>query len=83
MALFQQNSGSGSGSKNLVEFKCGKMTLSGTTVTADKRKGLLYIYRFAYNSLYRINYTVSVMSHINILGMIVPIFVGKIVLLVR
>jgi len=45
MALFQQNSGSGSGSKNLVEFKCGKMTLSGTTVTADKRKGLLYIYR--------------------------------------
>merc|ERR1712002_683291 len=45
MALFQQNSGSGSGSKNLVEFKCGKMSLSGTTVTADKRKGLLYIYR--------------------------------------
>ena len=48
MALFQQNSGSGSGSKNLVEFKCGKMSLSGTTVTADKRKGLLYIYRFIY-----------------------------------
>ena len=46
MALFQQNSGSGSGSKNLVEFKCGKMSLSGTTVTADKRKGLLYIYRY-------------------------------------
>jgi len=45
MALFQQNSGSGSGSKNLVEFKCGKMSLSGTTVTADKRKGLLYVYR--------------------------------------
>ena len=48
MALFQQNSGSGSGSKNLVEFKCGKMSLSGTTVTADKRKGLLYIYRYIY-----------------------------------
>ena len=46
MALFQQNSGSGSGSKNLVEFKCGKMSLSGTTVTADKRKGLLYVYRY-------------------------------------
>ena len=45
MALFQNNSGSGSGSKNLVEFKCGKMSLSGTTVTADKRKGLLYVYR--------------------------------------
>ena len=39
MALFQQNSASGSGSKNLVEFKCGKMSLNGTTVTADKRKG--------------------------------------------
>ena len=49
MALFQQNSGSGSGSKNLVEFKCGKMSLSGTTVTADKRKGLLYIYRYDFN----------------------------------
>ncbi|CAG5109888.1 Oidioi.mRNA.OKI2018_I69.chr2.g4361.t1.cds [Oikopleura dioica] len=41
MALFQQSS-SGS-TKNLVEFKCGKMTMSGTTVTADPRKGLLYI----------------------------------------
>jgi len=45
MALFQQNASSSGGSKNLVEFKCGKMSLSGTTVTADKRKGLLYIYR--------------------------------------
>ena len=45
MALFQSNSGSGSGSKNIVEFKCGKMNLAGTTVTADERKGLLYIYR--------------------------------------
>jgi len=32
-------------SKNLVEFKAGKMHLRGTTVTADKRKGLLYIYQ--------------------------------------
>ena len=45
MALFQSNTGSGSGSKNIVEFKCGKMSLSGTTVTADKRKGQLFIYR--------------------------------------
>jgi len=45
MALFQSNTGSGSGSKNIVEFKCGKMTLSGSTVTADKRKGQLFIYR--------------------------------------
>jgi len=32
-------------SKNLVQFRCGKMHLKGTTVTADKRKGLLYIYQ--------------------------------------
>merc|ERR1712210_382825 len=37
---FSNNSGS---SKALCEFKCGKMTLSGTTVTADPRKGLLTI----------------------------------------
>ena len=43
MALFQQNTGGSS--KNLVEFKCGKMTMSGTTVTADPRKGLLTIER--------------------------------------
>merc|ERR1712130_998610 len=46
MALFQQSStSSGSSSKNFVEFKCGKMTRSGTTVTADTRKGLLYVHR--------------------------------------
>merc|ERR1712228_430860 len=46
MALFQQNAGSsGSTSKNFVEFKCGKMTRNGSTVTADKRKGLLYVHR--------------------------------------
>lgn len=32
-------------SKNLVEFRAGKMYLKGTTVTPDKRKGLLYIYQ--------------------------------------
>jgi len=46
MALFQQSStSSGSSNKNFVEFKCGKMTRSGTTVTADTRKGLLYVHR--------------------------------------
>jgi len=46
MALFQQNTGSsGSSNKNFVEFKCGKMTRNGTTVTADTRKGLLYVHR--------------------------------------
>ncbi|XP_016359284.1 proteasomal ubiquitin receptor ADRM1-like isoform X2 [Sinocyclocheilus anshuiensis] len=33
----------GSLSKYLVEFRAGKMTLKGSTVTPDKRKGLLYI----------------------------------------
>lgn len=34
-----------SSSKNLVEFRAGKMSLKGTTVTPDKRKGLVYIYQ--------------------------------------
>ena len=34
-----------SSSKNLVEFRAGKMTMKGTTVTPDKRKGLVYIYQ--------------------------------------
>jgi len=34
-----------SASKNLLEFKAGKMNLNGTTVTADKRKGLVYLYQ--------------------------------------
>lgn len=29
--------------KSLVEFRAGKMSLSGTTVTADTRKGLIYM----------------------------------------
>ncbi|XP_030067398.1 proteasomal ubiquitin receptor ADRM1 [Microcaecilia unicolor] len=33
----------GSSSKYLVEFRAGKMSLKGTTVTPDKRKGLVYI----------------------------------------
>ena len=32
-------------SKNLVQFRAGKMHLRGTTVTADKRKGLVYVYQ--------------------------------------
>lgn len=34
-----------SSSKNLVEFRAGKMSLKGTTVTPDKRKGLVYVYQ--------------------------------------
>jgi len=44
MALFGNPSTVGS-SKNLVEFKAGKMNLKGTTVTPDKRKGLVYIHQ--------------------------------------
>ncbi|CAF1029896.1 unnamed protein product [Rotaria sp. Silwood1] len=32
-------------SRNLVEFKAGKMTLRGTMVHPDKRKGLVYLYQ--------------------------------------
>lgn len=32
-------------SKNLVEFKAGKMTLKNKMVHADKRKGTVYIYQ--------------------------------------
>jgi len=35
----------GSRSKNLVEFKAGKMTLKGKMVHPDKRKGLVYVYQ--------------------------------------
>lgn len=43
-ALFR-NPGGISASKNLVEFRAGKMNLRGTTVTPDKRKGLVYIHQ--------------------------------------
>lgn len=33
----------GSSSKYLVEFRAGKMSLKGNTVTPDKRKGLVYV----------------------------------------
>eukprot|EP00794_Sanderia_malayensis_P012262 gene12262-13527_t len=39
------NLGDSSSSKNLVEFRAGKMHLRGTTVTADKRKGLVYVHQ--------------------------------------
>ena len=42
-ALFGSNIGTSS--KNLVEFRAGKMKLNGTTVTADKRKGLVYVFQ--------------------------------------
>jgi 26S proteasome regulatory subunit N13 len=32
-------------SKNLVEFKAGRMNLKGKMVQPDKRKGLVYVYQ--------------------------------------
>lgn len=32
-------------SKNLVEFKAGRMNLKGKMVHPDKRKGLVYVYQ--------------------------------------
>lgn len=43
-ALFA-NSSSRNQSKNLIEFKAGKMTMKGKMVHPDKRKGLLYIFQ--------------------------------------
>ena len=46
MSLFGSSATAGrTSSKNLVEFRAGKMHLKGTTVTPDKRKGLLYLYQ--------------------------------------
>ncbi|XP_043476647.1 proteasomal ubiquitin receptor ADRM1 isoform X1 [Leptopilina heterotoma] len=43
-ALFGNNVNRGA-SKNLVEFKAGKMTMKGSKVYPDNRKGQLYVYQ--------------------------------------
>lgn len=43
-ALFGSNAGR-SQSKNLVEFRAGKMYMKGKMVHPDKRKGLVYVYQ--------------------------------------
>lgn len=44
MALFGDGGGRGRREpRSLVEFRAGKMKLSGTTVSADTRKGLVYM----------------------------------------
>lgn len=43
-ALFGNTSGR-SQSKNLVEFRAGKMYMKGKMVHPDKRKGLVYVYQ--------------------------------------
>ena len=42
-ALFGNSSDGHREPRSLVEFRAGKMRLSGSTVTADKRKGLVYM----------------------------------------
>jgi len=44
-ALFGNGRGGAAASKALVEFRAGKMTVSGSLVTADKRKGLIQVER--------------------------------------
>ena len=45
-ALFGGNAGGrGSSSKNLVEFRAGKMYMKGKMVHPDKRKGQVYVYQ--------------------------------------
>ncbi|XP_005091550.1 proteasomal ubiquitin receptor ADRM1 isoform X2 [Aplysia californica] len=44
-ALFGNSAVSRSQSKNLVEFKAGKMHMKGKMVHPDKRKGLVYVYQ--------------------------------------
>lgn len=58
--------GSTDGNRHLVEFRAGRMFLSGTLVTADLRKGLVYLYRsedtlvhFWYSSYCNIQYLLT------------------------
>ena len=44
-ALFGGSAGTRSQSKNLVEFRAGKMHMKGKMVHADKRKGQVYVYQ--------------------------------------
>lgn len=42
-ALFGNSSDGRNEPRSLVEFRAGKMKLAGSTVTADTRKGLIYM----------------------------------------
>ena len=44
-ALFGGSAGTRSQSKNLVEFRAGKMQMKGKMVHPDKRKGQVYVYQ--------------------------------------
>lgn len=45
MAILFGNTGGRNQSKNLLEFKAGKMQLKGNMVHPDKRKGLVYVHQ--------------------------------------
>ncbi|XP_065844210.1 proteasomal ubiquitin receptor ADRM1-A-like [Oscarella lobularis] len=45
MALFASSRGSGAASRHYVEFRAGKMTLKNRTLTADTRKGQVFVWR--------------------------------------
>jgi len=45
MAILFGNAASRNQSKNLLEFKAGKMSLKGNMVHPDKRKGLIYVHQ--------------------------------------
>ena len=51
-ALFSSGGGSrsSSASKALVEFRAGKMTMSGTLVTPDKRRGMVMVMNLRYKN---------------------------------
>lgn len=50
-ALFGSSAGARSQSKNLVEFRAGKMYMKGKMVHPDKRKGTIYVYQSDGDSL--------------------------------
>ena len=45
-ALFGNGRGGAPASKALVEFRAGKMTVSGSLVSPDKRKGMIQVKKY-------------------------------------
>ena len=49
-ALFGNGRGGAPASKALVEFRAGKMTVSGSLVSPDKRKGMIQVKKYKKNT---------------------------------
>ena len=45
-ALFGNGRGGAPASKALVEFRAGKMTVSGSLISPDKRKGMIQVKKY-------------------------------------